>query len=42
MLLEREREPLARLVELAQEVGERAEDEASQGVLEVRRTDGHG
>ena len=41
VLLEGERERLACVVELAQEVGERAERERAQGVMELRRAGGH-
>ena len=41
VLLERERERLARIVELAQEIGERAECEGTECVVEVRRARGH-
>ena len=41
MLLERERKRLARVVELAQEVRERAERERAKGVVELRRARGH-
>ena len=41
VLLERERQRLIRVVELSEEVGERAEREASQSVVELRRPYGH-
>ena len=41
VLLEGERERLARIVELAQEIGEGAERERTKGVVQVRRAWGH-
>jgi hypothetical protein len=41
VLLERERQRLARVVELAKEVGKGAERERAEGVVELRRANGH-